>query len=62
MVIVEVEPNSPAASAGLKRDQVIKTVEGRAVRSPRDFARAVAEVAGPVRLGTDLGPVVVAPK
>lgn len=59
VVVSDVEPNSPAEKAGLKKDQVIKSVEGRNIRNPREFAQAVAKLTGPVRLGTDLGPVVV---
>jgi S1-C subfamily serine protease len=62
VAIVEVEPSSPAETAGLKRGQVVKSVEGRVVRNPHDFARAVSELSGPARLVTDLGPVTVAPK
>jgi S1-C subfamily serine protease len=55
VAVVEVEPNSPADRAGLKRGQVVKSVEGKAVRNPRDFRRAVEKRSGPVKLGTDLG-------
>ncbi len=55
--VVEVEPGSPAAKVGLKRDQVITHVGDQRVRSPREFARAVKGLGGPVKLQTDLGAV-----
>src|SRR5512135_1956025 len=55
VVVTEVESNSPAAEAGLKRDLVIKYVEGQKIRNPQDFARAIADRKGPVKLVTDLG-------
>jgi S1-C subfamily serine protease len=57
VVIVEVEPNSPAEKAGLKRGQVITQVGSQRVRNPREFARVAAAVKGPVTLRTDLGEV-----
>jgi S1-C subfamily serine protease len=59
VVVAEVLPDSPAAAAGLKRDQVIRSVEGKNLKSPRDFARIVADLTGPVILETDLGPVTI---
>jgi S1-C subfamily serine protease len=59
VVVTEVESNTPAAEAGLKRDLVIKYVEGQKIRNPQDFARAVAERKGPVKLVTDLGVITV---
>ncbi len=59
VAVADVEPDTPADRAGLKRGQVIKTVAGQSVHNPRDFARAVAERDGPVMLLTDLGPVTV---
>jgi serine protease Do len=40
-VVTEVVPNSPAAKAGLKRDDVITAVEDRPVRAPADLRDAV---------------------
>jgi S1-C subfamily serine protease len=57
VVVTEVEPGSPAAKAGLKKDQVIKSIEGTPLHDPHDFAEAVANRKGPVNLETDLGPV-----
>lgn len=59
VVVTEVEPGSPADKAGLKKEQIIKAVEGRNVKNPRDFAEAVGKRTGAVRLMTHLGPVVV---
>jgi len=54
--ISEVDPSSPGEKAGLKKGQVIKSVGGRNVRNPREFAKAVANLSGPVKLETDHGP------
>ena len=59
VVVAEVEEGSPAADAGLKRGQLIRKAGGKDVRSPREFAEAVAAPEGPVTLETDLGPVTV---
>ena len=59
VVVVEVEEGSPAAAAGLKRGQLIQRVGGKDIRSPREFADAVARHEGPVTLDTDLGQVTV---
>lgn len=57
--VVEVQPESPAATAGLRPHQVITRVGGKPVRSPIDFARAVEGATGPVELETDRGVVTV---
>ncbi|SIN81552.1 serine protease Do/serine protease DegQ [Singulisphaera sp. GP187] len=54
--ITEVEASSPGEKAGLKKGQIIKSVGGRSVRNPREFVKAVANLAGPVKLDTDHGP------
>jgi serine protease Do/serine protease DegQ len=59
VVVTEVESNSAAAEAGLKRDLVIKYVDGQKIRNPRDFARAVADRKGPVKLLTAMGLITV---
>jgi serine protease Do len=40
-----VEPDSPAAKAGLRAGDVITAIDGRRVESPRDLAAGVADVA-----------------
>jgi serine protease Do len=57
--VSDVDSESPAARAGLKRDQIIRSVEGEHLKSPRDFDRIVAGLRGPVTLETDLGPVTI---
>jgi S1-C subfamily serine protease len=57
--VTEVEEGSPAAMAGLKKGQLIRRVADTKIRTPREFAEAVASHDGPVRLETDLGPVTV---
>jgi S1-C subfamily serine protease len=59
VAVTEVENGSPAEKAGLKVGQLIKSADGKPVRTPRDFAKAVSGHSGPVTLGTDLGPVEV---
>ena len=43
IVVSGVQPNSPAARAGLQPGDVVTAVNGSAVRAPRDLARAVAD-------------------
>jgi S1-C subfamily serine protease len=59
VVVSEVLDDSPAARAGLKKFQVIRQVEKTPVASPGQFAKAVAELKGPVTLYTDQGLVTV---
>jgi S1-C subfamily serine protease len=59
VVITEVEAGSPADRAGLKRDQIIRAVEGKPLKTPRDFLQSVAGLRGPVNLETDLGSVTI---
>ena len=59
VAITAVAPGSPAASAGLKKDQVITHIGDRPVRSPSAFHEAVANLDGPVILTTDLGKVTI---
>jgi serine protease Do len=44
-LVSAVEPDSPAAKAGLRAGDVITAIDGRAVNSPRDLAAGVADVA-----------------
>jgi len=46
VVVTEVVPDSPAAKAGLKRDDVITAVNSQAVKSPMDLHNAI-QTAGP---------------
>ncbi len=48
--VVEVKAGSPSAVAGLRKGQVITHVAGKSVRTPAEFARAVARLKGPVVL------------
>jgi S1-C subfamily serine protease len=57
--VIEVEEGSPAAAAGLKKGQLIRSVAGTKIRTPRGFAQAVAAHDGPLTLETDLGAVTV---
>ena len=59
VVVAEVEEGSPAAAAGIKKGQLIRKVGDRSIRSPRDFAKAIATLDGPVTLQTDLGLVTI---
>jgi len=59
VVVTEVEEGSPAAAAGIKNGQLIRRVAGTGIRTPRDFAEAVATHDGPVTLETDLGSMTV---
>jgi len=43
VVIEEVQPDSPAEKAGLKRDDVVVEFDGERVRSTRQFSRLVTE-------------------
>ncbi|MCW0231975.1 MAG: DegQ family serine endoprotease [Ferrovibrio sp.] len=42
VLVAEVMPDAPAARAGLKQGDVVTTVNGQAVRDPRDLATQVA--------------------
>jgi serine protease Do len=50
-LVAAVEPDSPAAKAGLRAGDVITAIDGRRVESPRDLATGVAEI-GPGRSAT----------
>jgi len=56
--VIEVEPDSPAARAGLEKGQVITRAAGSPVRTPADFARAVQGQTGAVVLELERGHVV----
>lgn len=59
VAVSEVEKGSEAERAGLRKDQIITRVDGKPVPNPREFARVIAGLQGPVRLETDQGPVTV---
>jgi S1-C subfamily serine protease len=59
VVVSEVQDDSPAASAGIRRFQVIRQVEKTPVSNPSQFAGAVAGLKGPVTLLTDMGVVTI---
>ena len=59
MVVSDVEEGSAAADAGIKKGQLIRKVGDHSLRTPRDFARVVATLEGPVKLETELGHVTV---
>ena len=50
VVVAEVEENSSAARAGLRRGMLIGRVDGAPVRTPKEFLAAVAGKSGPVEL------------
>lgn len=50
VVVADVEANTPAAAAGVKRGMLITQVDGRPVRTPREFREAINEKRGPVQL------------
>jgi len=56
LAVMSVEPNSPAARAGLKEGQIIVGVEGQRIRTPQEFAEIIKDKKDSVRLETDEGP------
>jgi S1-C subfamily serine protease len=50
VVVSDVEANTLAAAAGVKRGMLISQVDGRPVRTPREFREAIAAKSGPVQL------------
>jgi len=44
-LIATINPDSPAAQAGLKTGDVVTGIDGRAVQSPKDLSRAIADLA-----------------
>ncbi|MFZ1933218.1 MAG: trypsin-like peptidase domain-containing protein [Thermoguttaceae bacterium] len=50
VAVVEVADGSPAAAAGLRRGMLITHVDRQPVRTPKEFALAVARNRGPVQL------------
>lgn len=61
--VVEVVSGSKAEEAGVRAGTIISSVDGKPVRTPREFREAVGERSGqPVRLGTDRGTITVPPE
>ena len=50
VVVCDVDQNTPAAQAGVKRGMLISHVDGRPVRTPKEFQAAIAEKTGAVQL------------
>ena len=50
VVVCEVDQNTPAAQAGMKLGMLITHVDGRPVRTPKEFQAAIAEKTGAVQL------------
>ncbi len=50
VVVCDVDQNTPAAQAGMKRGMLISHVDGRPVRTPKEFQAAIAEKSGAVQL------------
>jgi serine protease Do len=59
VVVADIEEGSAAAASGMKKGQVILKIGDKGLNSPRDFNEAVAALAGPVTVETDLGPVTI---
>ncbi len=53
VVVVDVQPGSPAEEAGIKPGQIIVNVEGEPVKNPADFFKAVANLKGSTQLTTE---------
>jgi serine protease Do len=50
VVVADVDQNTPAAQVGMKRGMLISHVDGRPVRTPKQFQAAITEKSGPVQL------------
>jgi S1-C subfamily serine protease len=50
VVVCEVDQNSPAAAAGVKPGMLISHVDGRAVRTPKEFRAATSDKNGAVQV------------
>lgn len=59
VAIVEVTPESAADQAGLRKGKLVLKVGDKAIRSPADFMRAVANAKGDVVIATESGDVKV---
>jgi S1-C subfamily serine protease len=65
VVVSEVQANTPASAAGVKSGMLVSRVDGRPVRTPREFQAATAKKSGPVQLtltaGNPAGSALVVP-
>jgi serine protease Do len=59
VVVTDVESGSESEKAGAKTGQLISRIDGRSVRNPRDFAKVVSGLKGPVKVETDQGPLII---
>jgi S1-C subfamily serine protease len=59
VIVTEVQDDSAAARAGVKKHLTIRQVEKTQVVTPAQFAQAVSELKGPVSLLTDQGSITV---
>jgi len=50
VVVTDVDANTPAAGAGVKRGMLISHVDGKPVRTPKEFQAAVADKSGAVQV------------
>jgi serine protease Do len=53
VLVIEVQPGSASADAGIKVGQIIVKIEGQPIRTPADFANAVEGLKGTVNLTTE---------
>jgi S1-C subfamily serine protease len=53
VIISEVQSGSSVAGVGLKPGQIIVKVDGKSVRTPADFAKAVEGITGTVTITTE---------
>ena len=50
VLVQEVADGSPAAKAGIKSDNIILTVNGQEVNSPKEFYDTAKQAAGPIEV------------
>jgi len=55
IIVASVEPGSPAARAGLAKDDVITSVNRKPVKTPDEFMKAATEGSGPLLLNVRRG-------
>jgi serine protease Do len=53
VLVIEVQPGSASADAGIKVGQIIVKIEGQPIKTPADFANAVEGLKGTVSLTTE---------